>query len=67
MQTRTRFGERASRQKCLKEYWNNPRFEGKKPRRSRAPDNIYRPTTTGDLEQVENETHTRMRRERSTA
>jgi Nucleotide modification associated domain 2 len=48
----------------LKDYWNDPRFEGKKPGRpgrprgpGEAPDNIYRPTTTGGLEQVENTTH----------
>jgi hypothetical protein len=47
---------------ALKDYWCDPRFEGKKPGRSRGPlelpDNIYRPTATGELEQVENETHT---------
>jgi hypothetical protein len=35
----------------LKDYWNDSRFEGKKPGRPRgpgeSPDNIYRPTTTG--------------------
>jgi hypothetical protein len=42
----------------MKDYWNTSRFKGKKPGRSRRPDNIYRPTPTGDLERVENETHT---------
>jgi hypothetical protein len=47
----------------LRHYWNDPRFEGKKPGRPRgpreSPDNIYRTTTAGDLEQAENTTHTR--------
>jgi hypothetical protein len=38
-------------------YWNDPRFEGKKPGRSARPDNIYRPTGYG-LIQVPNPTHT---------
>jgi Nucleotide modification associated domain 2 len=46
----------------LRDCWNDPRFEGKKPGRQRGqrelPDNIYRPTTVGGLEQVENKTHT---------
>jgi hypothetical protein len=41
----------------MTDYWDAPRFKGKRPGRSRAPDNIYRPTPTGDLEQVPNETH----------
>jgi hypothetical protein len=41
----------------LADYWNNPRFEGKKPGRSRGyPDNIYRSGNSG-LEQVQNPTH----------
>jgi len=41
----------------LANYWNDPRFEGKKPGRSRGyPDNIYRPVID-DLEQVPNPTH----------
>lgn len=46
----------------LADYWRNPRFDGKKPGSQRGPrelpDNIYRPTSTGALEQLENETHT---------
>ena len=39
------------------DYWGDPRFEGKKPGRSRGyPDNIYRPVT-GGFEQVPNRTH----------
>jgi hypothetical protein len=41
----------------LGDYWNDPRFEQKKPARSQGfPDNIYRPTIHG-LEQVPNATH----------
>jgi hypothetical protein len=46
----------------LADYWNDPRFDGKKPGRQRGPrelpDNIYRPTSKGTLEQVKNDTHT---------
>lgn len=38
------------------EYWRDERFEGKKPRRSETPDNIYKPTRRG-LVQVPNTTH----------
>ena len=45
----------------LKDYWIDPRFQGKKPGRPRgpheSPDNIYKPNSTGGLDQVENETH----------
>jgi hypothetical protein len=41
----------------LEDYWNDPRFEGKRPGRSNGtPDNIYRPTPVG-LEQVPNPKH----------
>jgi len=41
----------------LADYWNNPRFEGKKPGRSRGyPDNIYR-SVNGGFDQVSNPTH----------
>jgi hypothetical protein len=36
----------------LRDYWNDPRFQGKKPGRARSPDNIYRAGATGGLEQV---------------
>ena len=53
---------------ALWDYWEDPRFEGKKPGRLRGPgelpDNIYRPTTTGGLERVENKTHTLANMER---
>jgi hypothetical protein len=38
------------------EYWNDDRFEGKKPRASLVPDNIYR-LVHGRLIQVPNSTH----------
>ncbi len=44
-------------------YWHDPRFQGKKPtqyggqRFEGLPDNIYRPTPEGGLEQVENTSH----------
>jgi hypothetical protein len=42
----------------LEDYWDDPRFGGKKPGRSRGyPDNIYR-LVTGGFEQVPNPTHT---------
>lgn len=41
----------------LKDYWEDRRFEGKKPGRSLSPDNIYRPTRSGRLTQVKNATH----------
>ena len=41
----------------LADYWDDPRFEGKKPGQSRGyPDNIYRPVN-GGLDQVPNRTH----------
>ncbi len=41
----------------LSDYWDDPRFDQKKPGRSQGlPDNIYRPTADG-LEQVQNATH----------
>jgi hypothetical protein len=46
----------------LETYWDEPRFQGKKPERyggrrdGGLPDNIYRLTPAGTLEQVENET-----------
>lgn len=47
----------------LADYWNDPRFEMKKPGRPRKPreipDNIYRPIGIGQFEQVDNETHKR--------
>ena len=43
----------------MKDYWNDPRFQGKKQGRVRElPDNIYRPTDDGRFEQVPNDTHT---------
>jgi hypothetical protein len=41
----------------LEDYWTDKRFEGKKPGKSPKPDNIYRPTGTGELKQVSNTTH----------
>jgi hypothetical protein len=47
----------------LAAYWRDPRFQGKKPprhgghRSGDVPDNIYRPTPEGNLEQVENTSH----------
>ncbi len=41
----------------LEDYWTDKRFEGKKPGKSPKPDNIYRPTRTGELKQVSNTTH----------
>jgi hypothetical protein len=39
------------------DYWNDPRFDSKKPGRSSGlPDNIYRPAPHG-LERVPNDTH----------
>jgi hypothetical protein len=38
-------------------YWNDKRFQGKKPSRSKTPDNIYRPTPSGVV-QVKNPSHT---------
>ncbi len=40
----------------LAEYWNDPRFRGKKPDRTPLPDNFYRPTRNG-LVQVPNPIH----------
>jgi Nucleotide modification associated domain 2 len=40
----------------LADYWRDPRFERKKPRWSRTPDNIYKPTARG-LRQVRNPVH----------
>jgi Nucleotide modification associated domain 2 len=43
---------------AMKDYWNDTRFQGKKQGRARdLPDNIYRPTKNGELEQVVNDTH----------
>ncbi len=39
------------------EYWNDPRFAGKKPDRAPTPDNFYRPTKGGGLLWVENPVH----------
>lgn len=40
----------------LAEYWDDPRFDGKKPHRCATPDNIYQPDGL-DLCQVPNTTH----------
>jgi hypothetical protein len=52
----------------IADYWNDPRFDGKKPGRHRGPrelpDNIYQPTATGSLGQVRNDTHTAVDVER---
>jgi hypothetical protein len=39
------------------EYWNDPRFAGKKPDHCPRPDNFYRPTEDGGLLWVENPVH----------
>ena len=39
------------------EYWNDPRFAGKKPDRAPTPDNFYRPIKGGGLLRVENPVH----------
>jgi Nucleotide modification associated domain 2 len=45
----------------FKDYWRDPRFDGKRPGRPRGPeqkpDNIYRPTDEGGFERVENDAH----------
>ena len=42
----------------MQDYWNDPRFQGKKQGRAQElPDNIYRPTDDGRFEQVPNDTH----------
>jgi hypothetical protein len=41
----------------LADYWQDWRFQAKKPRRSKRPDNIYRPTAKGGLAQVPNPSH----------
>jgi hypothetical protein len=42
----------------MKDYWNDARFQGKKPGRARSkPDNIYRPTKGGTFQQVKNDMH----------
>jgi len=38
-------------------YWQDPRFQNKKPRHSITPDNIYEPTDDGSLRQVRNNVH----------
>jgi hypothetical protein len=38
-------------------YWHHPLFQGKKPGRSRTPDNIHRRDKQGILVQVPNSTH----------
>jgi Nucleotide modification associated domain 2 len=52
----------------FEDYWNDPRFEGKKPGRLRkpgeSPDNIYRPVASGGFEQIANESHKRTEMER---
>lgn len=40
----------------LSDYWNDPRFAGKKPNENPLPDNFYRPTPNG-LVQVPNPIH----------
>ncbi|MFT3967529.1 MAG: hypothetical protein QM690_16775 [Sphingobium sp.] len=40
----------------LEEYWDDPRFRGKRPDRSETPDNIYQ-MIDGQLFQVENSSH----------
>ena len=40
----------------LEEYWDDPRFRGKRPDRSKTPDNIYR-TADGYLSQIPNNSH----------
>ena len=39
------------------DYWNDKRFQAKKPDRCTRPDNFYRPTTDGGLLWVENPVH----------
>jgi hypothetical protein len=39
------------------EYWNDPRFAGKKPDRCQRPDNFYRPTADGGLLWIDNPVH----------
>ena len=39
------------------EYWEDPRFEARKPGRTNRPDNIYRPARSNALEQVPNHVH----------
>jgi hypothetical protein len=41
----------------LNDYWDDQRFQGKKPGQSRTPDNIYRPASDGRFKQVINNTH----------
>ena len=38
------------------DYWNDKRFQKKKPHRSKAPDNLYKPTQFG-FEQIPNRVH----------
>lgn len=38
-------------------YWEDPRFEDRRPGASPVPDNIYRPNNSGVLTQVRNVTH----------
>ena len=39
------------------DYWNDARFQSKKPLRTTTPDNFYKPTRDGGLVQVENPIH----------
>lgn len=41
----------------LGEYWQDPRFEDRKPGKTPFPDNLYRPGRNGALEQVPNPVH----------
>lgn len=41
----------------LADYWNDPRFEPKKPGFSKRPDNIYKRARGGELKQVKNHIH----------
>lgn len=41
----------------LGDYWNDARFEDRKPGASRVPDNFYRANRTGELVQVPNAVH----------
>jgi hypothetical protein len=47
----------ATEKMTFAEYWNDPRFAGKKPDRCPRPDNLYRPTPDGGLLWVENPVH----------
>jgi hypothetical protein len=45
-----------TKKQTFAEYWVNPSFGSKKPSRSKAPDNIYKPVE-GDIVQVPNSSH----------